>query len=216
MNLIISNNSYTPIFEQIKNLIGDEEISLEEYYRILDSGFSELEVGIIPKAVDRVIVGDMERTRLNQVKVLFFIGMNDGWVPKSGGIGGIISDADREFLTGSDMELAPSPREKMYIGRFYLYSNLTKPSDEIYISYSSMDNDSKAMRPSYVIGEIGKILKSIPSSEEKFGYSNMTSTQREARTKLRLLARKGAENRLSDEEKHMISEIATILVDDKE
>ena len=121
------------IFEQIKNLIGDEEISLEEYYRILDSGFSELEVGIIPKAVDRVIVGDMERTRLNQVKVLFFIGMNDGWVPKSGGIGGIISDADREFLTGSDMELAPSPREKMYIGRFYLYSNLTKPSDEIYI-----------------------------------------------------------------------------------
>ncbi len=204
------------IFEQIKNLIGDEEISLEEYYRILDSGFSELEVGIIPKAVDRVIVGDMERTRLNQVKVLFFIGMNDGWVPKSGGIGGIISDADREFLTGSDMELAPSPREKMYIGRFYLYSNLTKPSDEIYISYSSMDNDSKAMRPSYVIGEIGKILKSIPSSEEKFGYSNMISTQREARTKLRLLARKGAENRLSDEEKHMISEIATILVDDKE
>ena len=46
------------IFEQIKNLIGDEEISLEEYYRILDSGFSELEVGIIPKAVDRVIVGE--------------------------------------------------------------------------------------------------------------------------------------------------------------
>ena len=203
------------IFEQIRNLIGDEIITLEEYYRILNSGFDELEVGIIPSTVDRVIVGDMERTRLNQVKILFFIGMNDGWVPKSGGSGGIISDTDREFLTGCDRELAPSPREQMYIGRFYLYSNLTKPCDEIYISYSSMDNDTKAMRPSYVIGEIGRILNSIPASEKIYGYDKMISSKREAQTKLRMLARKGADKCLSVEEKDLIAELASMLLDDK-
>lgn len=38
---------------------------------ILDAGFGEIEVGTIPQNVDRVLVGDIERTRLSEVKYLF-------------------------------------------------------------------------------------------------------------------------------------------------
>ena len=40
-------------------------------------------------------VGDIERTRLNHVKILFFVGVNDGVVP-AGNQGGIISQFERE------------------------------------------------------------------------------------------------------------------------
>ena len=57
----------------------------------------------------------MERTRLKQVKVLFFLGVNDGNIPKNASKGGIISDMDREFLIESGTDMAPSPRQQMYI-----------------------------------------------------------------------------------------------------
>lgn len=38
-------------------------------------------MGLIPAVVDRVVVGDITRTRLSHIKVLFFAGVNDGIVP---------------------------------------------------------------------------------------------------------------------------------------
>ena len=37
--------------------------------------FGEIQVGIIPQEIDMVVVGDMERTRLKDVKVIFLLGM---------------------------------------------------------------------------------------------------------------------------------------------
>ena len=65
--------------------------------------------------MDKVVIGDIERTRLCEIKALFFMGVNDGIIPRSGAKGGIISDIDREFLQESDFELAPTPRQQMYI-----------------------------------------------------------------------------------------------------
>ncbi len=62
------------LLDQIYELLGEEEISLQEFADILEAGFGEITVGTIPQNVDRIVVGDMERTRLKQVKVLFFLG----------------------------------------------------------------------------------------------------------------------------------------------
>ncbi len=117
------------LLDQIMGLLGQETMSLQDFADILDAGFGEIEVGTIPQNVDRIIVGDMERSRLKPVRALFFLGVNDGNIPRGTSKGGIISDIDREFLRQSDFELAPSPRQQMYIQRFYLYLNLTKPSE---------------------------------------------------------------------------------------
>ena len=80
------------LLDQIYALLGEETITLKEFADILEAGFGEIEVGTIPQNVDRVLVGDMERTRLKQVKCLFFLGVNDGNIPKSATKGGIISE----------------------------------------------------------------------------------------------------------------------------
>ena len=149
------------LLDQIYGLLGEEEISLQEFADILDAGFGEITVGTIPQNVDRIVVGDMERTRLKQVKVLFFLGVNDGNIPKNVSKGGIISDMDREFLIESGTEMAPSPRQQMYIQRLYLYLNMTKPSQRLYLSYAKVNSDGKGIRPSYLIDTVRKLFPQL-------------------------------------------------------
>ncbi len=149
------------LLDQIYELLGEEEISLQEFADILEAGFGEITVGTIPQNVDRIVVGDMERTRLKQVKVLFFLGVNDGNIPKNASKGGIISDMDREFLIESGTEMAPSPRQQMYIQRLYLYLNMTKPSERLYLSYAKVNSDGKGIRPSYLIDTVRKLFPQL-------------------------------------------------------
>lgn len=149
------------LLDQVYSLLGEETIDLQEFADILEAGFGEIQVGTIPQNVDRVVVGDMERTRLRQVKVLFFLGVNDGNIPKNASKGGLISDMDREFLRQSQIELAPSPRQQMYIQRLYLYLNMTKPSHRLYLSYAKINNSGKSIRPSYLIDTVQKLFPGL-------------------------------------------------------
>lgn len=155
------------LLEQIDALLGKEEISLQEFADILDAGFGEIEIGIIPGSIDRVVAGDMERTRLKQVKVLFVLGVNDGNIPRGSSKGGILSDIDREFLKDSGFELAPTPRQQMYIQRLYLYMNLTKPSERLYLSYAKISSEGKSLRPSYLIDIIRRLFPGIQTEYDE-------------------------------------------------
>ena len=99
------------LFDRIVALLGEEVMGQREYAEILDAGFAEIKVGLIPAVVDRIVVGDITRTRLSNIKVLFFAGVNDGIVPSVSGRGGILSEADRRALREMQVELAPTARE---------------------------------------------------------------------------------------------------------
>lgn len=161
------------LFEQIDGLLSEEEISMQEFADILDAGFGEIEIGIIPGGVDRIVVGDMERTRLKQVKVLFFLGVNDGNIPRNNSKGGIISDIDREFLQESEFELAPTPRQQMYIQRLYLYMNMTKPSGQLHLSYARVSSEGKSIRPSYLIDMIRRLYPGIEILRPDINFSSI-------------------------------------------
>lgn len=149
------------LLDQVIGLLSEECMTFKEFADILEAGFGEIQVGAIPQNVDRVLVGDIERTRLKEIKVLFFLGVNDGNIPKSGGKGGIISDIDREFLVGSGMELAPTPRQQMFIQKLYLYMNMTKPTQKLILSFAKVDGEGKSMRPAYLIDTVRKLFPGL-------------------------------------------------------
>ena len=39
-------------------IIGDEKLTVKEYAGILDAGIADMEIGIVPPTIDRVVVGD--------------------------------------------------------------------------------------------------------------------------------------------------------------
>lgn len=70
------------LLDKIVELLGSEKVTLKEYNHIIASGLEEIKIGLIPPANDCVVIGDIERTRLDNIKVMFFAGVNDGYVPK--------------------------------------------------------------------------------------------------------------------------------------
>ncbi|MBQ4283788.1 MAG: PD-(D/E)XK nuclease family protein, partial [Lachnospira sp.] len=149
------------LFDSMVELLGAERVSLREFNRIVDSGFEEIKVGLIPPTADCIMVGDIERTRLDDVKVLFFVGVNDGVVPKKNENKSVLSETDRDTLYGMDVTLSPTVREKAFVQRFYLYLMLTKMSDKLYISYAGRSSDGKSLLPSYLIRTIRQMFPLI-------------------------------------------------------
>lgn len=153
------------LFDKIAELLGDTKMSVKEFYEIVDTGLSDIEVGVVPPTVDRVLIGDITRSRLNHIKVLFFTSVNDGIVPKAPKKGRILSDRDRDILSDCGLELAPSDKQNSYIEQFYIYTILTKPSDHLYISYHKLSTSLESMRPSYLLGRISSIFPSLQAEE---------------------------------------------------
>lgn len=164
------------LLDEMAELLGEETMELQEFTEILEAGLSEAKVGVIPPGIDQVQVGDIRRTRLAHVKILFFLGLNDGWVPARGNDGGIVSDMERELLKENGMELAPTARENSYIQRFYLYQNLTKPSQQLYLSWCLGSSDGVVMRPSYLVSNIHRLFPKITVCEEKEPGSELWQT----------------------------------------
>lgn len=152
--------------DKLVDVLGEDVISLRDYQKIIEAGFMEIRIGIIPPSVDQVLIGDMERTRLKDVKVLFFMGVNEGLIPKNAVSGGILSETDREHLEKNAFALKPSAREQMYIQKFYLYLNLTKPSERLYLSYSRSNSAGEVIGPAYLIGAIRKLFPDLSVEEE--------------------------------------------------
>lgn len=155
------------LFNQMVVLMGEETLSVESFGEILRAGFSELQVGLIPSKADQVLIGDMERTRLSQVKVLFVVGVNDVNIPGNHAKGGMISDMDREYLCAQGIELAPTKRQLQFRQQFYLYQQLTKPSERLYLSYALTDNAEKEIRPSYFIGTVRKLFPKLTVKKDR-------------------------------------------------
>ncbi len=155
------------LLDKFVELLGDEAVSLKEYGKLLDAGLSEARVGVIPPSVDQLVAGDVQRTRLKDIKALIFIGANDAYLPGALLRTGLLSERDRERFQKEKISLAPGGKEQAYIQKFYLYMNLTKPSERLSVYFSKVSPDGKSMRPSYLIQEIRRLYPLLAVSDEE-------------------------------------------------
>ena len=155
------------LFDKFVKLLGDEQVTLKEYCELLDAGLEEARVGVIPPSVDQVVAGDMQRTRLKDIKALFFVGANDTELPGSLRRTGLLSERDREKFRKEKLSLSPGGKEQAYVQKFYLYMNLTKPSERLEIYYSKVSSDGKTVRPSYLVQELRRMYPKLEIQDEE-------------------------------------------------
>ena len=162
------------VLDEAAGLIGDETVTRKQFMDILTAGFSEARIGVIPPGIDEVHVGDLQRTRLEHIKAVLFLGLNDGFVPQRNIKGGILNDMERETLKRRNVKLAPTARENANIQQFYLYLTLTKPSDLLVLSWSESDRKGAELRCAPVVSTIRKLFPAsglIPAASEDPYYA---------------------------------------------
>lgn len=173
--------SFISLLDELVSLMGDMEVDLGEYIEVLNSGFEESKVGTIPED-DAVVFGDVVRSKLEDITHLFVIGMNDNMIPKVSERGEIITDEERIYLSGKQIqdrfiELSPTCVQRLENDIFGIYTILSKPSRSLYLMYHALDTEGKVTAPSYVVDRIASIFhdfKAKAIDEDK--YENVIGT----------------------------------------
>ena len=188
---------YSECFERVNELLvrmaellSDERISADEFTEIFLAGAAQIKLGMIPSGSDRVVIGDLTRTRLEHIKLLYVAGANDGKLPKLLSRNSVITDTEKESLKETGLELSPTVKEDLYIQRFYLYRLFTKPEKELAVSYASVDTSGSSLQPSYIVKQL-KGIYNIERIEDAKEYTEIYDTN----SLIRLLSSKLTEIR---------------------
>ena len=155
------------LFEKMVDVLGEEKVSISEFSAIFESGILSTNMGSIPPTQDRVIVGDMSRSRLPNIKALFIIGANEGIFPCARADDGIFNNEERLLIDSLGIELAPSSRRKVFEENFLIYTFLLKPKDLLVLTYSQGSLDGKSMLPAYIVSCVRKLFKDIDFDSKK-------------------------------------------------
>lgn len=151
--------------DKVVYLCGDNKVNVQEFYDLLYTAFSQQQIGFIPLTVDRILVGNTERTRFENIKVLFVLGVNEGVFPVSSKPDGVLSDSDKEAMKNHGVEFSTTSSIAAYYSQFCAYTAFTMPSEKLYVSYSKSGNDYKTLRKSYIIDRILKMFSLKEVSE---------------------------------------------------
>ena len=159
-----SFNVVVEVLDEISDLFENIKMSFDTYIKLLKTGLSHKEIGQIPQTVDKVTVGDVNRSKTHKIRAIFVIGVNDGIFPSVQSSEGFFNDKDREGLKKQGIELAKGTLEKMYEENFNIYKAFSTAEEKIYISYPAANIDDKPLRKSTMISKLKRIYSKL---EEK-------------------------------------------------
>lgn len=153
------------LMDQLVEVLGDEKLTLDLFADVVDAGLEDLTFSLVPPSLDQVLVGQLERSRFANMPCVFVLGMNDGVIPARPPESGMLSDAEREVLTATGIELAPSGRRRILDEELMLYRALASPSERLWVSCPLADEEGKALLPAPALKRFAEM---IPGADQAF------------------------------------------------
>lgn len=150
--------SVIELLDQFVETMGNTKLTLKQFSTILDSGLQAMNFSQVPPAIDQVLVANLDLSRLNDVKVAFVIGLNEGVLPMKASEEGIFSDSDRQTLNKVGIEVAPDSTVRLFDEEFAAYKAFTTASDYLYVSYPLGDEEGGSLMPSPYIKRLQEVL----------------------------------------------------------
>lgn len=146
------------ILDQLVEILGEEDIDLESFAHIIDSGLEGLHFSLVPAAIEQVIIANLDHSRLSGVKAAFILGVNEGVIPAKHSQEGLLTDDERELLADLGLKMAPGYQIRMLEDTFAFYRALASPTDYLWVSQALADLEGKEILPSIMIKHLGQLL----------------------------------------------------------
>ncbi|MBE1443294.1 helicase-exonuclease AddAB subunit AddB [Paenibacillus sp. OAS669] len=160
------------MFDQLVELLGEEEASTETFAALLETGMESIKLGLVPPSLDQVLIGSMDRTRTGNVKHVFVLGVNEGVIPSKMKEDSVLSEPEREKLTDLGLPMAEGSRRKLLDEQFLIYCSFCTPSQCLWLSYPLADEEGKMLLPSEIIRHMKRMF---PGVKERLLMSEPTA-----------------------------------------
>jgi ATP-dependent helicase/nuclease subunit B len=152
---------FTDLFDHLVDLLGDQTISLTDFLAVLDSGLESFDLALAPPKVDQILLGQIDRTRPPELKMVFVLGLNEGTFPRVTNERSVISDRERRALRSQNIDLDLDSDRRLLDERFLAYVAFTRPSQRLILSRSTADDAGRPTNPSSLWLEILRLFPGI-------------------------------------------------------
>lgn len=142
------------ILDSVNDTLGENELSLREAAQIIRSMMNGITYSVPPQTIDTVIAASARTARLNSPKVVFVMGVTDGSFPNQVSIRGLFSEADKQKLSESGVEISRPLTDLIASERLVVYKALSSASEKLYITYPLSDLSGQAKYPASAIDSI--------------------------------------------------------------
>ena len=149
------------LFEQLIEINGEMQVDFETLKQMIQAGTDSLKFSLVPPSLDQVILGNIDVSKPQQVKVAFIIGLNEGVLPKRMNESGILTEEEREKLTQNGIQLAPGAVTTLFDEEFVAYTVFNIASDKTYFSYPTADDEGKALLASGYMKRLTTLFPNI-------------------------------------------------------
>ncbi len=150
------------LMDQMMLLLGEEELPDGELAALMNTGFTAMEIGLIPPTVDRLTVGTMQRTRVPRIKALLVIGANEGVLPQEKGLEGLLSEEEKRRLHGNRIPVCQTDELRSREERLGIYRMLSLPQRHLWVSCAATDQEGKEIKPSPVFEALVRLWGAPP------------------------------------------------------
>jgi ATP-dependent helicase/nuclease subunit B len=148
--------------DNLELAFSNEKLPLREWLPILEAGLANLTVGVVPPALDQVLIGAVDRARNPDLKLALVLGVNETIFPAMPAAQTILTDADRDELT---ISLGPNLHERLARERYYGYIACTRASEKLIVTFSRHAADGKTLNPSPFITHLKQIFPELETRQ---------------------------------------------------
>ncbi|MBQ1395853.1 MAG: PD-(D/E)XK nuclease family protein [Eubacterium sp.] len=167
-------SSLLRVFEQLTELMGEEKFRGRAYANVLTAGLLEMEVGVLPPTADDILLGTMQRSRTGDIRALLILGANEGILPLSDEEDVLFSPEELAEIEDADHLFGSTGRLRAMEEDLAIYRNLSKPSDHLWISWSTAGSEGEELRPSRIVDRINKIFTGLEIQPDVLNREDIT------------------------------------------
>lgn len=152
-----THKAFIKVLEDMSAVLGEEEMTVEEFASSLKAVLVSTDIGTIPTAADEVVLGSASMLRVSNIKCAVLIGMCDGKFPAHVAENGFFSDNEKQKLSELGIELSSNTAENSAEELLYAYRAITLPSDKLIMTYHTKAGNS-SQKPSLAITRACSLL----------------------------------------------------------
>jgi ATP-dependent helicase/nuclease subunit B len=142
-----------------------EPMPVRDWLPVLEAGLAGLTVGVIPPALDEVLVGAIDRARNPDLKFALLLGMNESVFPAAPAAPVILTNSDRDDLDKQNATLGLDVLNQISRERYLGYIACTRASQKLDLIFSRQDANGRALNPSPFIAHLEKTFPQLEIDE---------------------------------------------------
>jgi ATP-dependent helicase/nuclease subunit B len=155
--------------EDLAMAFSTEALPLREWLPILEAGLGGLTVGVIPPALDQVLVGTIDRSRNPDLKLVLVLGLNEGIFPAPPPDPLLLTEDERATLEEKGAALGANSRLRIGHERYYGYIACTRAARRLVLTCSAHDANDRKLNPSPLLARVRSLFPGLDLEEHQGG-----------------------------------------------